>query len=476
MILARFTHFHTYFTMEALSQKYQDKLSEISKAIQESEELKVYLEEEEEEQYNALKDAHEPQIQILYQEVSENDPLQILDFELKMLDPDFEGLFMPKILGYSVLRGEVNEECKYARPQKHFKNVISAICSSSNFEYIKNRMGQGTQLGIALCTDIWVTNLIQSFETRTVKQYLSAQKIQRFRDFGNRRTLYNRYKKQFAKEHYFTCQIPSNKNELKIESATLLTFLKARYDKNLDSSSFLDKIIASIDDKSYYGIPEQYKILIFILAFYKPNDSQHSTLSRILNENRREVEDFDELMLQYILVLVSEGFYFNKDVHLQISSLIDNSIEDKLTSYFSVMKAIHEKGYTDQGVMDMVDIEYRSNSGLSTENECLRIMLLSYIKNFYSNISDEEYLEFFEMSKIYAPYMTSFNNQKFNQSLKNISLTYVKRLIKKYTDKRSKEYQEVKRFVAATMQSLGLMTEKEIVELFKSRRKKKVVA
>ena len=331
-------------------------------------------------------------------------------------------------------------------------------------------------MGLSLCTDIWVTNLVQSFDSRAVRQYLNAQKITRFRDLANRRILYTRYKNQFVKDHYFTCQIPNTLNELKIESATILSFLKARYDKGLDSSSFLDKLIQSLNQESYFGNKEHFRILIFLASFYDLNESQQATIGKLLNDCREKVEDFDELFLQFMLSLAAEGHFFNKEAHLRIHNLLDKSFEDKLGQYFSVMKEVHERGYSDQSVMDLVDTYYRSNRGLSTQNECIRTMLLTYLNNFYSNISEDEYSEFFEMSKIYAPYMSSFNNQKFNQYLKEISLKYVKRLIKRYTDKRSKEYQEIKRFVAATMESLGLMTEKEIIELFKTRRKKRATA
>ncbi len=41
-----------------------------------------------------------------------------------------------------------------------FKEVLFAICNSSNFEYLRKRIGQTIQTGFALSSDIWVTNLI----------------------------------------------------------------------------------------------------------------------------------------------------------------------------------------------------------------------------------------------------------------------------------------------------------------------------
>ena len=40
------------------------------------------------------------------------------------------------------------------------KDVLRGICESSNFEVIKQRIGQTLQIGFALSSDIWVTNLL----------------------------------------------------------------------------------------------------------------------------------------------------------------------------------------------------------------------------------------------------------------------------------------------------------------------------
>ena len=146
--------------MYELDQQYQDRLQVLGEEIQASEELQQYLEEEEEEFYLRLKEMFEPKIAAIYEEVAENDPLQLVTFESALLDEKFEGLYLPKILGYSVLRGEVNAEFKYVGPQDHFKNVLMAICNSANFDILKKRIGQSIQMGFAMSSDIWITNLL----------------------------------------------------------------------------------------------------------------------------------------------------------------------------------------------------------------------------------------------------------------------------------------------------------------------------
>ena len=64
-------------------------------------------------------------------------------------------------------------------------------------------------------------------------------------------------------------------------------------------------------------------------------------------------------------------------------------------------------------------------------------------------------------------------SQQFNQDLKELSMAYVRKLLKVYIDKRGKDYQDIKKFVSSTFLDFGFLTDKEIVNLFKTRRKRK---
>src|SRR5690554_2568822 len=124
--------------MEALDNKYLIELESIKGAIQNSDLLAAYQESEEEADYQALREEFEPSIEHLYNRVAAENPLQLISLEKKLCDPGFEGLFLSRVLGYTVLRGELNAQYRYKRPQDHFKDVLLAICNSLNFEYIKN--------------------------------------------------------------------------------------------------------------------------------------------------------------------------------------------------------------------------------------------------------------------------------------------------------------------------------------------------
>jgi len=116
--------------MEALDQYYIDKLNEIAEEVQASEELAKYLEEEEESDYKLMQEMFEPKIGAIYESVSAYYPLQLIALEKYLLDERFEGLYLPKVIGFTVLRGEINDRYKYILPQDHFKEIL---CLYANF-------------------------------------------------------------------------------------------------------------------------------------------------------------------------------------------------------------------------------------------------------------------------------------------------------------------------------------------------------
>ena len=183
--------------MQAVDKKYLSELDKIIKGIQASDDLKNYLEEEDDELYNALKDAFEPEITELYNKIANENPLQIVDFEKALINPELEGLFLPRILGYTVLRGYVNEEMKYILPQDHFQEILLSICNSSNFDQIKQRIGQTIEVGFSLSSDIWVTSLTTQIQNKKVISYLQSHKLMKYRNPVTRKIGYNRYLRQF---------------------------------------------------------------------------------------------------------------------------------------------------------------------------------------------------------------------------------------------------------------------------------------
>ena len=115
-----------------LDEKYLGRLQEIAEGIQNSDAYAAYMDTEEEAEYKVICDIYEPRISKIYAEVAANDPLQLISLERILLNPFFEGLFLQRILGFSVLRGQINEQVKYVRPQNHFKEVSQMTLYSAS--------------------------------------------------------------------------------------------------------------------------------------------------------------------------------------------------------------------------------------------------------------------------------------------------------------------------------------------------------
>ncbi|MCR9289122.1 MAG: hypothetical protein NXI23_17235 [Bacteroidetes bacterium] len=460
--------------MQALNKEYSDELERIAKELQASEELALYLEEEEEAQYTRLKEMFEPQIGLLYDKLSEFHPLQIIPFEERLLQDDFEGLYLPKILGYSVLRGEINENYKYKRPQEHFKAVLMAICNSANFDILKKRIGQSIQMGFSLSSDIWITNLITPIENRRIMYFLQGQKLEKYRDIRVRKVLHDRYKRQFRDHNFMTADFPTNMSELKVLWSEVKIFMKYRINLKADNSSVIPFIKELISNKEFQGTQEHLQILGLYANFFDLNEENQAHLSSVLNTTRKDWNGFEESWLRLNLEFHNDPeLKLDNKADDRVSNLLDKSVNDELSEYYNLLDIIHSKGYVHEEAQEAVKEFYTQHRGLSLLNECARKTIYSYIARLMKNLEQREYREFFQLTRTFTVYMKIFQNQQFNQDVKDLFMAYVRKLLKFYTDKRGKDYQDIKKFVGVTFQDLKFLKEKEVVELFKTRRKRK---
>jgi len=460
--------------MYELRPEYLEKLEIIAGQIQESEELKQYLEEEEEEYYNTLKDLYEPHINLVYQEVAQHFPLQLIHLEQILLDSAFEGLFVPRILGFSVLRGTIDAHYKYIRPQHHFQAILLTICESANFDILKKRIGQTIQIGFSLSSDIWVTNLINNIDNKRVRHYLQSLKIDRLRVEAERKRDYERYAKQFLNENFLCVVFPDTPAELTIEYSGLERFLLFRINTQEDNTSLLEPMDNFVANEELIGTKEHLYLSALYGAFLDLPAANRKVLVDSLAKARKKLPEADELLLQFILQLhENKEAKLTPEADLRLASLFDRKTKDQLSPYFDIIETIHNGGYTNETTQEAIRSVYLNHEGLSAFNEGIRRTVFAYFSTFMKNLGAGEYTSFFEITKLFTVYMGLFGNQQFNQDLKELSMSYVRKLLKVYTDKRGKDYQDIKKFVSSTFLDFNFLTDKEIVLLFKTRRKRK---
>ena len=461
--------------MQPLDDKYYDRLNEIAHNIQESPSLAQYLEEEEDEFYNALRTEFEPMLSELHHQVAAEAPLQLVTFEKYLLEPPFEGLYLPRVLGYAVLRGEVNDQYKYVRPNDHFKEILLAICHSVHFEQLKKRIGQSITLGFALSSDIWITNLMSLVENKRIRYFLQQLKSDRYRDVKDRADLYRRYSNQFRNELYYSADFPTSLGEMKANFSALRQFLLKRFEVGGANDSLKEQMKGFLDNKDFHASEEYLEMLAMYGNYTDVDPAERLAFATHFERERRSFPEFDVRYLRFLAALYqSPGINSVNDERM--SAAADKSWKDKISDYYRIADKIHSLGYVHPDAIEAVQDFYNSHEGLSVETECLRFLVLTYFARLINGLTEREYADYFELTKIFAVYMKIFGNQQFNQSVEKLSLAYVNKLLKRFTDKRAKDYQDVKKFVSTQFVDLGFLKDKEVVEMFKTRRKRRKTA
>lgn len=459
--------------MQPLDEQYYTRLNDIAHAIQESPALAQYLEEEEDEFYNELRQEFEPPLSAIHHEVAANAPLQLVTFEKTLLDPVFEGLYLPRILGYAVLRGEINDQYRYVRPNDHFKEILLAICQSVHFEQLKKRIGQSIQVGFALSSDIWITNLMSQVENKRIRYFLQQQKSDRFRDLKDRVELYQRYSNQFRNELYYSADFPKTRGEMKANFSALRQFLLKRFEVGGDNTSLKTQIRDFLGNKDFQNTEEYAEMLVLYGNFMPLDEKEQKEYSAHFARERKSFPEFDEKYLAFLAVLYKSNPQMGAEQDMRMSAMVDKKTADKISDFYRIADKVHSMGYVHPDVIEEVQTFYNNHEGLSIESTCLRQLILNYFARLIKGLSEREYADYFELTKIFSIYMKIFGNQEFNQAVEKVSMQYVQKLLTVFTDKRAKDYQDVKKFVSTQFVDFGFLKEKEVVEMFKTRRKKR---
>lgn len=472
--------------MEKLDQKYQIELDSLRGVIQSSDILTAHLDAEEESTYLALREAFEPQIEALYDKVAEQHPLQLTTLEEALLHPEFEGLFLIRVLGFSVLRGEIDSEYRYKRPQDHFKKVVLAIASSSNFDFIKPKIGQTVQIGFGLSSEIWVSNLINQVENRKVKQFLEEMVLSKFHSLAARKHAYDSYLRQFQSHNFQSADFPKSLGELKSLFSSLEKFLHYRIKSNRKNDSLLPNLRDLLNQESFKNESEYQKILILFTRYF-PHQEHEAWIKNLFNQARR-LPDFDSFYFTYLLELESKGLLLDNASDMNVHALLDSSIDDDILKYARLVETIHQKGYIHEDAIESTRVFYENHDGLSDINESLRHTIYANFAKLMQNLPVEDYKTFTgsdhrktedevyrddSIARYMKLYMDIFDNKEFSNRLRDLSMEFVKKCLAQFTDKRSAQYQDIKHFVMDRFPEWDFIKEKEAVDMFKTVRKRK---
>jgi hypothetical protein len=350
--------------------------------------------------------------------------------------------------------------------------VLDTICASANFDLISQRIGQTIQVGFSLSSDIWITNFIEKYQSKRIKSFLMNQISIRYREKPKRAYLLRKYKTQFETHNFLTARFPKDVHELRRSYPELKTFLIYRFGEDLDNKS-LDKYILEFLNNETLAGEEQYKDFLLLMAnLYEGKDEVIEQIFEKLNGIRKSDKEYNTFYFNKLDQYLKEDFGFDEYSDMQVSGYLDRDIKDDMNAFYTLSDQIHGTGFVDQKTIDDVRKFYYGHEGLSNINDSLREVIMRYFRNILNNLDTDSFEEYFSFNPFFVEYMEIFSNQKFNQELKRLILSYVKRLLKVYKDKRSKDYQDIKKFVVKTFVEQGFMQQKEILEIFKTRRTK----
>lgn len=459
--------------MEALSPDYQQRLEDIKSAIQESELLSTYIDSEEQEDYAAFKEAFEPEVAALYQEVANIAPLQLESLEVALLDEGLEGLYMPRILGYAVLRPRVNSRGFYYRPQEHLRTVMQAIAQSAAFPELERRIGQGVTVALALSTNVWVSNLLEAIPNKIPRNFYVNNHNSSIRTPEQRLTVHARYARQFAKENFATASMPTSAEEATITFPDVLKFLEYRYGHDVDNSSLAEPLYALLTNEELKPVPGYKSVLTLTGMFQEMPTAYENKLRDIL---RGEAADaaFPDAYFNFLASLhQGSSVQITAEVDRRMAQRVGTSGTGLVHQYYALIEKIHANGINHLETQDAIRVFISSQKGLSDVVECVRQTVLHYFTAMIGGLDTSNYNEFFEASKLFAVHFDIFDNESFKQEIRTLSTRYVKSCMKVFTDKRGRDYQDVKKFVQRQWVDLGFMTEREVTNFFKSKRTRK---
>jgi len=459
--------------MESLDKKYIEELDAITEQIQQSDELNQYLDDEEESSYRELGFKFEPAIEALYQEVADKYPMQIIDLENRLLDEGFEAMYMPRVLGFTILRAVINDNFKFNEPQDQFKKVLNYICQSPNFDVVQNRIGQGVQLGFALSSDIWVTNIVQSVKLKRVRTFLEQQRQRKYLEKDARKALYDNYMRQFNNLNFYTAEFPNDSTELQLYYPQLKKFFVERILRQKDNTSLESYIVDFVQNDDLPGSLEYIYLFGLFINYLDLSEEAQAVLKNRLNIERKDVEGFNKNYFVFLRELLDSRLPVTPECDQRVSNLLDKSIKDDLSMYYNMTDIIHSEGYESEETQKTVRKFFYAHDGLSTINECLRLVILKYFRSLVDGLEPDDFREFMDTYPVFVSYINIFQNEKFSQSVKHFTMDFARSFTKVYTDKRGRDYQDFKKFFMRMFKDFNWMTDKELKNFFKTKRKKK---
>ncbi|MBK6623315.1 MAG: hypothetical protein IPG32_21540 [Saprospirales bacterium] len=325
-----------------------------------------------------------------------------------------------------------------------------------------------------LSSDIWISNLINTFENKKIRYYLQTQKLDKYRNEADRKEAYLRLQAAVCQRQLPNGRIPGTPTELTIMISPLKHFIIHRILlPGADNSTIIPEITAFIANKDFHNHTGHLQILSLYVHYFDLEGADRDIVEEALQKVRKSMPGFNHHWFEFLLEMEKLGLDLNPDADVRALTALDLKVKDGLSDYYKMLDILHDEGFRSEKAQEAVRVFYSKHEGMSIESECIRQTVYLYFERAIRPMDVSDYLEFFEIAKPFTIYMGIFASQQFNQRIKDLSMAFVHKCMDKFTDKRGKDYQDVKKFVATSFKDWGFLREKEIQEMFKTKRTRK---
>ncbi|HMP31574.1 MAG TPA: hypothetical protein PKD85_18370, partial [Saprospiraceae bacterium] len=308
---------------------------------------------------------------------------------------------------------------------------------------------------------------------KKVKSFLGIFRNDKYRELKARKGLYDNYAMQLNKANFKSVEFPKTIADLKSSFYALRTFIVHRASRDLDNSSLMNHLGQFISNDKLNASLEFLELMIIIGLKYNLDDQTAKAYTKTINQIAKERPNFKNDFFEiYDRLHVGKELSIAPEDEHNLGKLLVEVKDKEIIRFFDTTNELHSKGFVHIDAIEKVREYYENHPGMSIENEVLRSSVLIYINKFLKNIEIDAVNDYFEINKVITAYLSIFNNERFKQEVKTSSMNFINKCLASFDDKRSRDYQDIRKYVSSTFLDLGFLTEKEITELFKTRRKK----
>lgn len=448
---------------------YSKRLDAVKKFLSDSAEYQAYLESEEREEYKAVADKVEPYLQSLYNEIAEKNPMEIIEFEEILTDEALEGIFVDKLMYFTILRASVDENYRFERSQERLEELILFAAQSSSFEAMQRSLLLPVRLAFSLSSGIWGNKVIGKIKNKSAREFFQRQFGEATRDDHARAVQYRSLKKRFKEIKYQSASVPTDNINWKTEFADFRNFLVDRIGAGHDNTTVKASLYEFLENDAFKGTDEQIELLCIFIHFIELDDEDFDKVETVLNELRKG-EGFDESYFGILLKVMKMDMPIDLDRIGIINDLLDTDHKDSLLGFYELLTNFSVKDFMDEEIVESVEIFSGRHRELSPIMTCFKHLLIRIIDAEVVKHLNDDYTQLFQSMHIYDGLAEAFLEKSYRQDIKEILVEYMKSLMF-YFEKGSTEYKAIKAMVMDAPVKNNFVTTKEVRALYRAQLK-----